>query len=85
MKILIVANGFPPTAFGGVEIYTQNLARALKRVINDFKQIDTFADTYLDQNVDEIFLRLMAEFEPDIVHFNHTIALSANLPTLAKS
>lgn len=30
MKILLVANGFLPTAFGGVEIYVHNLAKALQ-------------------------------------------------------
>lgn len=29
MRILIVANGFPPTAYGGVEVYCYDLAREL--------------------------------------------------------
>jgi glycosyltransferase involved in cell wall biosynthesis len=31
MNILIVANGFPPTAYGGVEVYTYDLARNLNK------------------------------------------------------
>jgi glycosyltransferase involved in cell wall biosynthesis len=118
MKILIVANGFPPTAYGGVEIYAQNLARTLLnrdhsvlvfcresnanitdytiqrdevdginviRLINDYKQIGTFTDTYTDTKIDVIFNQVLQEFKPDLVHFNHLIALSANLPRVAKS
>jgi glycosyltransferase involved in cell wall biosynthesis len=116
MKILLVANGFPPTAFGGVEVYVYNLAKALRehdhdilvfcresnqdvpdytiqrhevdgnkviRVVNDFKQISTFADTYQDSEIDSIFKNILLEFKPDLVHFNHLIALSATLPTVA--
>jgi glycosyltransferase involved in cell wall biosynthesis len=31
MKILIVSNGYPPASFGGVEVYSQDLARELRR------------------------------------------------------
>jgi len=31
MKILIVSNGFPPASFGGVEVYSYDLARELRR------------------------------------------------------
>ena len=117
MKILLVANGFPPSAFGGVEVYAHNLATALRerdqnilvfcresnqdisdytiqrdevdgipviRVVNDFKEIGTFSDTYQDSKIDTIFEGVLREFEPDLVHFNHLIALSATLPTVAK-
>jgi glycosyltransferase involved in cell wall biosynthesis len=117
MNILLVANGFPPSAFGGVEIYTLGLARQLARVghavkifcresnhklrdyqrveeevdgvnvvrvINDFKGIDQFSQTFADERMDAIFSDVLREFGPDVVHFNHLIALSVGLPSVAE-
>jgi len=116
MNIFLVTNGFPPSAYGGVEIYTSDLAQRLIekghlvtvfcresslslpdhqvsddtvgglrviRVINDFKKISSFRDSFVDKKIEAVFLKYLTEIEPDIIHFNHFIALSANLPLIA--
>jgi glycosyltransferase involved in cell wall biosynthesis len=116
MNILLVTNGFPPSAFGGVEIYTSDLAQKLFekghavtvfcresnlslpdyqvsddkesgirviRVINDYKEISSFRGHFTDEKIEAIFLKYLTEIAPDIIHFNHFIALSANLPLIA--
>jgi glycosyltransferase involved in cell wall biosynthesis len=113
VKILLVANGYPPTAYGGVEIYTRTLAQPLHkaghdvrvfcresdhdrpdreiisdeidgipvtRVVNDFKDISAFQDTYIDAGIRTIFLEHLQAARPDIIHYQHWIALSADLP-----
>ncbi|MFM8322760.1 MAG: glycosyltransferase family 4 protein [Chloroflexota bacterium] len=117
MRILLVTNGFPPSAYGGVEIYTADLARELRarghrllvacresnpvladgtalqdsggpypvhRIVNDFKQARGLADTLLNPVVEAWFERLLDEFQPQLVHFQHLIALSAGLPELVR-
>jgi len=116
MNILLVSNGFPPTAFGGVEIYTSDIANHLLkkghkvtvfcresdlstpdyhisdetnegiriiRVVNDYKKIYSYRDTYIDEKIDRIFKRFLRQIAPDLIHFNHLIALSARLPMIA--
>jgi glycosyltransferase involved in cell wall biosynthesis len=116
MKILLVSNGLPPSAFGGVEIYTFDLSKSLKtaghtivvfcresdqslndhqildvvendirviRVVNDYKHIASFRNTFVDDQIDNIFQQYLIEIQPEIIHFNHFIALSANLPYIA--
>jgi glycosyltransferase involved in cell wall biosynthesis len=116
MKIILVTNGFPPTAYGGVEVYSYDLARGLAergheiivfcretldsqpdyvvmddvvdgirvlRVVNDFKALTHFRQTYADETVEQLFEHYLAELFPDLVHFHHLIALSANLPQVA--
>lgn len=116
MKILIVANGYPPTAVGGVETYSAELSRYLAsqghqvtvfcresdfsradyaatteiidhvkivRVVNDYKQATSFRQTIVDEQVEQIFDRFLADEQPDVIHFNHLIALSARLPLIA--
>jgi len=115
MKILLVTNGYPPTAFGGVENYTADLARSLQaaghavvvicaerhddlsdlhvieddvasvpvfRVVNVFKQLRSFSETFADPAVEVIFEGLLDRIAPDVVHFNHLISLSARLPQI---
>lgn len=116
MKILLVANGYPPTAFGGVEVYVYQLANYLVsrghlvtvfcressldtpdytvkedslegvriiRIVNDFKNISSFNDTFEDDQIEKAFMVILREEAPDIIHFNHLIALSSRLPILA--
>jgi len=116
MKIILVANGYPPTAFGGVEVYVYQLANYLVshghfvtvfcressletpdheiiedtlegvrviRVVNDFKNTSSFEDTFRDNQIEEAFTTLIRKEAPDVVHFNHLIALSSHLPILA--
>jgi len=113
VRILLVANGYPPTAYGGVENYTHSLSQTLHkaghdvcvfcresdqdrpdreiitdevdgipvtRVVNDFKEIDAFRDTYVDAGIRTIFAEHIHTLQPDIIHFQHWIALSADLP-----
>ena len=116
MRILLVSNGYPPTAYGGVEIYTHGLATALAaedhevsvfcresdhqlpdyevidgeqhgitilRVVNDFKSIRNFEQTYRDERIEALFDGVLDRVKPDLVHFNHLIALSVGLPAVA--
>ncbi|WP_376791076.1 glycosyltransferase [Thermoflexus sp.] len=117
MRLLYVANGFPPAALGGVEIHTWEIARAMARrghavwvfcresdfqrpdyelireevdglsilrVVNDFKQTHHFLHTYVDERMEEIFLQVLQETRPDLIHFQHLIGLSARLPCRAR-
>jgi glycosyltransferase involved in cell wall biosynthesis len=116
MKILLVSNGYPPTSYGGVEVYTHDLARGLvecghdvsvfcresdfslpdysilhdqgeveiTRVVNDFKNIRTFIETYRDETINQIFKTYIDKKRPDIIHFNHLIGLSVDLPEIAR-
>ncbi len=118
MRVLLVTNGYPPTAFGGVEVYTRDVATALAsqghqisvfcrdsdqeipdytireeildsvrviRVVNDFKTIDSFAQSYQDEHIEKLFDELLRREKPEVVHFNHLIALSKGLPVVASS
>ena len=115
MNVLLVANGYPPYAVGGVEVYTAGLAQTLRaqghrvsvisaegkpdepdyevleaqpgdvplfRLINNYKKIHSFSDIFADRRIDEVFSRLLDRLQPDLVHFNHLIALSARLPLI---
>jgi glycosyltransferase involved in cell wall biosynthesis len=112
----MVTNGFPPSAYGGVETYTQDLSHALRRmgheiivfcresnfslpdtrildqveaglrvvrVVNDYKQIASVEQTFLDRRIGEIFRDILQGVKPDLIHFQHLIALSADLPAIA--
>ena len=52
------------------------------RVISDYKQVKTFEQLFLDNQIDEIYTNILRGQRPDIVIFNHLIALSANLPLI---
>lgn len=112
MKILQVANGFPPVDRAGVEIYTLALSKALRSqghdvavfcreagggrpiysvrdevveglpvrlVVNRFDAITPLAPRYFDRQVEALFIRWVEEQQPDVIHFQHTNALSASL------
>ena len=116
MKILLVANGLPPTAFGGVEVYVDQLARELVgrghqltifcresntelpdgelqqetrhgvkvyRLVNDFKALNQFRQTFENPRVEQVFDELLDEIDPELVHFHHLIALSSRLPLIS--
>lgn len=115
MKILLVSNGYPPDAVGGVEVYTQELANGLARkghsvavfcrqsdlsipdyrvidryesavrvirLVNDYKTATSYRHTFLDINIERYFEKLLREVTPNLVHVNHLIALSAQLPKI---
>jgi glycosyltransferase involved in cell wall biosynthesis len=116
MRILLVANGYPPAANGGVETYTYHLANSLSsrchpvsvlcrasafeqpdfsirreevlgipviRVVNDAKEVLEFRNTYQSKRVEEIFIRVLVDFSPELIHFNHLIGFSSRLPLIA--
>lgn len=116
MKILMVANGYPPTAVGGVETYSAELSRSLARrghqvlvfcresdfsradytittgqrdglpvtrLVNDHKQATPFQQTFRDPRLEKIFTDFIQAKQPDLIHFQHLIGLSARLPLIA--
>ena len=51
----------------------------VRRVVNDFQQVSQIADFYLDRRIESIFEQTLQEWQPDLVHFQHCIGLSASL------
>jgi glycosyltransferase involved in cell wall biosynthesis len=116
MNVLLVANGFPPTARAGVEQYTHALARSLResghgvqvfcreasrqktdytvldgedegipvrRVVNNLMDAVRPEDFYRNPRIEGLFRKALAEWRPDIIHFQHVIGLSATLLPVA--
>lgn len=115
MRILQVANGFPPTAVAGVEQYTHTLSRALsdrhtvyvfcserapdrpeytlidqetdglavRRVVNNFRDVSGFEDLYVNPTIERLFGEYVDRVQPDVIHFQHCNGLSATLPHVA--
>ena len=52
------------------------------RLVNNFRGIRSFAETFADPRIDRIFSDLLQRIQPDLVHFNHLITLSARLPLI---
>jgi glycosyltransferase involved in cell wall biosynthesis len=116
LRILQVANGFPPTATAGVELHTYQLTKELsrhndvsafvreadlsspeysvidsihdgipvRRVINNFLQVTDYELYHRDERVDSIFKDYLDAFQPDLVHFQHCVGLSASMVEIAK-
>ncbi len=121
MRILLVSHKFPPHAYGGVEVYTQHLARALQprhQVAVFYRHDDhdgppfteydeqagniltrrvscnpsglrasvvgEFLDTFLNRRIEDSFTRFVAQIQPDVIHVQHVMALSARLLHLAR-
>jgi len=131
VRILLVAHKFPPYSLGGVEVYTQHLARALASqhevavffrhdgvpapggdtlLVEHDEELDgkpgaggvltrrialhprglrasvagEFWGTFLNRHVEASFARFLDLFRPDLVHFQHVMALSARLLPLAR-
>lgn len=55
------------------------------RLVNDYKHSQSFRRTIVDSRLEQIFSDLLAAEQPDLIHFNHLIALSARLPLLASA
>lgn len=55
----------------------------VRSVVNDFKE-GRFRDHYLSRSVADEFRRTLQEFSPEVVHFQHLIGLSADLPLVAR-
>jgi len=55
----------------------------VRRVVNDFQHAHHVRDFYLDRRIEDIFLSTLDEWQPDILHFQHCIGLSASLLEVA--
>jgi len=42
-----------------------------------------FQDTFFNPDIETVFRRFLAEFKPDLIHFQHLMSLSYRLPALA--
>ncbi len=56
---------------------------SVRSVVNDFKA-GGFRDHYLNERVAQQFREYLREVSPDVIHFQHLIGLSADLPTIAR-
>ncbi len=54
------------------------------RVTNNLTRIDSPRTLYDNPFCDQIFLRILQQVNPDLIHFQHFIGLSANLLKIAK-
>lgn len=54
------------------------------RVNNNFQNLTDFTGTYMDEKIDVIFSNALKNISPDLVHFHHTIGLSARLPLISR-
>lgn len=56
---------------------------AVRRVVNNFRDVAGFEDLYVNPNVERLFEEYVDQVRPDLIHFQHCIGLSANLPHVA--
>jgi len=56
---------------------------AVHRLVNDHKKSRAFRDTFIDARVEAEFRELVLRLQPDVIHFNHLVGLSARLPLIA--
>ena len=116
VRILEISNGYPPRAFGGVELHTHRLVAALARrghalsVFTRHSDLGSADGTIVDEQVDgirvrsvvndakrggfeaqwqsgpvrEAFAQLLDRERPEVVHVQHLIGLSHDLPELAR-
>jgi len=54
------------------------------KVMNSSYFETSFADSFIDINIDKIFKEVVQLEKPDIIHFQHTAYLSSRLPEIAK-
>ena len=108
MRILQVANGFPPTAIAGAEAHTFALAKQLAdshtvrvfcreanltqpeytliqdtvegvpvtRVVHNLLDVMDYESLYRNHRIEQIFVNVLDQFQPDLVHVQHCVALS---------
>jgi glycosyltransferase involved in cell wall biosynthesis len=56
----------------------------VRRVVNDFQHVAQIQDYYLDRRIEAIFEQTLHEWQPDLIHFQHCIGLSASLLEVAR-
>jgi len=57
----------------------------VKRIVNNLTDIHTFTDHFINKKIRDLFLSVLLQEKPDIVHFQHLIFLSGDLPSVVKS
>ena len=55
----------------------------VRRIVNNFQHASQVRDHYLDLRIESIFEKTLTEWQPDLIHFQHCIGLSASLPQVA--
>lgn len=55
----------------------------VRRVVNHFQHASQIRDFYVDRRIESIFLQTLREWQPDLIHFQHCIGLSASLLDIA--
>ena len=56
---------------------------AVRRVVNNFRDVSSFEDLYVNAKVERLFEEYVDQVRPDVIHFQHCIGLSATLPQVA--
>ncbi|SFM64661.1 glycosyltransferase [Thermodesulforhabdus norvegica] len=54
------------------------------RVVNNFNDLYTFFNGFINRQIAGVFSRILEERRPDLVHFQHLFSLSGNLPYIAR-
>lgn len=62
------------STINGIHIY---------KIANSHLYARTFKDFFINEKIDQIFKELVAQTQPDLIHFQHLALLSGNLPKVA--
>jgi glycosyltransferase involved in cell wall biosynthesis len=93
LRILHVAHGWPPHAFGGTELYAAALADAqidagwaVSRWTPDGlpRAAPGFRSSYLRPEAETSFRAALERHKPDLVHIHHLTGSSMRIPRLAR-
>src|SRR5262249_37025978 len=115
MRILLTINSFLPAVRAGSQVYTYNLAKALRSAGHhvhvlyaeqspncgkEQREFDRLSCTVVKKPLSEKFENLFFEsdpwtdyvfdeltkwFRPDVVHINHLLQLSVNIPRISRA
>ena len=55
----------------------------IRRTVNNFRDVSTFEDLYINKRIERSFGEYVDQVHPDLVHFQHCYGLSATLPQVA--
>ena len=64
------------TSYNNIDIFALN---------NTFDDYVSFKQTFVNNKIEDEFLRLLKDIKPDLVHFGHLTHLSMGLPAVSKS
>jgi glycosyltransferase involved in cell wall biosynthesis len=54
----------------------------VRRVVNNFRDVSSFEDLYVNPGIERLFEEYVDLVHPDLIQFQHCIGLSANLPNI---